>query len=98
MSQLRRTPRRSRATSPSLTLPVASPPRSRNREDNGNFLKHPVESDPNNQGSDVKIKVIIKRIDHIDTEKQVSASDTVPGSPSAATRHTLHIKLIHDTW
>ncbi len=98
MSQLRRTPRRPRANSPPSTLPVASPPRSRDREDNGNFLKHPVESDLNKKGSDVKIKVIIKRIDHIDTEKQVSASGTVPGSLSAVTRHTSHIILIHDTW
>jgi hypothetical protein len=97
MSQLRRTPRRPRANSPPSNLPVASPPRSRDRGDNGDFLKHPVESDLNKQGSDVKIKVIIKRIDHIDTEKQVSASGTVLGL-SVVTCHTSHIILIHDTW
>ena len=74
---------RSPGRSPSLTVSGSS------------FLdtsKHPVD-----YGSDVKIKVIIKRIDHIDIEKQVSASGTVPGSPSAVTRHTSHITLIHDT-
>jgi hypothetical protein len=90
---LRRTPARSRAVSPSTLFPASPPPRSGVvNEGNGSaVVQRVVPDDEKCSSSDVNIKVIIKRIDHVDTEKQVIGMLCVTRHTSHVTRHTSHV-------
>jgi hypothetical protein len=90
---LRRTSARSRAVSPPLNLPALQP--STNVDDSKRMLQHHVAHPEKSAPSDVKIKVIIKRIDHVDTEKQVRCDfpDAMMRLPQSHCRLTLHVTL-----